>query len=108
MRFCFSNALNECIEFIKDTSTPIFALCNGTDKKNSRVIGTVIEGNWFIRIEICSTGFESLNVIKDSSKIFQQHLELSHACERDVSILFFLKMIGKLCMHHIDIISVCR
>ncbi|XP_029044330.2 uncharacterized protein LOC114876721 [Osmia bicornis bicornis] len=84
------NALNECIEFIKDTSSPIFALCNGTDNKNSRVLGTMIEGNWFIRIEICSTGIESLNVIKDSSsKIFQQHLELSHACERDVTISVF-------------------
>ncbi|XP_076389988.1 protein zwilch homolog isoform X2 [Megachile rotundata] len=84
------NVLNSCIERTNDNIPLILALCNGTDNKNSRLIGTTIEAKWFTTIEICSVGIETLDVIKKSStKIFQQHLALSCVCERDVTVSVF-------------------
>ncbi|XP_061929641.1 protein zwilch homolog isoform X2 [Apis cerana] len=56
-------ALNACIEFINDSFFLIFALCDEIET------------------------FEFLK--ESSSKIFQQHLEFSHACEQDISVSVF-------------------
>lgn len=82
--------MNACIEFINDSFFLIFALCDGKDNKKSRLLGTMIEKEWFTTIEVCSAEIETFEFLKESSfKIFQQHLEFSHACEQDVSINFF-------------------
>ncbi|CAK9820944.1 Protein zwilch homolog [Anthophora plagiata] len=83
------NVLNVCIEFINDTVPPIFALCDAKDNKKSRLLGTIIKGEWFSTIEVCSHGTEKFDTIKKSSDMFQQHLELSHACEHDINISAF-------------------
>lgn len=84
----FSNALNACIEFVTNIFPPIFALCDGTDKKNSRLLGVIIKEGWFTTIEVCSTGIETLDSIQKSSTVVQQHSKLSHVHEHDVSISF--------------------
>lgn len=82
--------MNACIDFISDSSPPIFALCDAKDNKKSQLLGTIIEGDWFTTIEVCSDGIEALDSIKKSTtKIFEQHLELSNVCEQDVGISFF-------------------
>ncbi|XP_017886891.1 protein zwilch homolog [Ceratina calcarata] len=82
-------ALNECIRFLNNTFPPIFALCDEKDKKRSRLLGTIIEGEWFTTIEVYSDGIETIENVKKSSNFFQQHLELSHACEQDINISAF-------------------
>ncbi|XP_076765892.1 protein zwilch homolog [Xylocopa sonorina] len=84
------NALNACIEFTDNSFPPIFALCDGKDNKKSRLLGAIIEGKWFTTIEVYSAGSETLETIKkSSSEICQQHLELSHAREEDLTISAF-------------------
>ncbi|XP_076628981.1 protein zwilch homolog [Colletes latitarsis] len=84
------DALNACIELITDAFPPIFALCNGEDKKKCRLLGTTIQGQWFTTIEVCSADTETFDVIKNSSSsILQQHLKLSHVQEYNVIVSAF-------------------
>ena len=83
----FSIALNVCIDFINDSFPPIFALCDSKDHKRSKLLGAIIEGEWFTTIEACTVDNETYETVKScSSKIFQEHLQLSRACEQNVSI----------------------
>ncbi|XP_060821588.1 protein zwilch homolog isoform X1 [Bombus pascuorum] len=83
-------ALNICIEFINDSFPPIFALCDGKDPKKSRLLGTTIEGEWFTTIEACFDGIETFETVKNSSsKMFQNHLELSDASKQDIAVSAF-------------------
>ncbi|XP_053978515.1 protein zwilch homolog [Hylaeus volcanicus] len=84
------NALNACIESITDDFPPIFVLCDGKDKRECKLLGTIIQGEWFTTIEVCLAGTETLDAMeKSSSSILQQHLKLSHVQEHNVSISAF-------------------
>lgn len=80
--------MNVCIDFINDSFPPILALCDSKDYKRSKLLGAMIEEEWFTTIEACTVDNETFETVKNcSSKIYQEHLELSRANEQDVSIL---------------------
>ncbi|XP_078034904.1 uncharacterized protein LOC144468948 [Augochlora pura] len=84
------DALNACINLITDEFPPVFALCNGSDNKRAKLLGTIIEKEWFTTIEVCSDGTETFETIKESSSRFlEQHLKFSHAQEQNVVISAF-------------------
>ncbi|XP_043529709.1 protein zwilch homolog isoform X1 [Frieseomelitta varia] len=83
-------ALNVCIDFINDSFPPIFALCDSKDHKRSKLLGAIIEGEWFTTIEACTVDNETYETVKNcSSEIFQEHLQLSRACEQDIIVSAF-------------------
>ncbi|KAK9307901.1 hypothetical protein QLX08_001957 [Tetragonisca angustula] len=83
-------ALNVCIDFINDSFPPIFALCDSKDHKRSKLLGAIIEGEWFTTIEACTVDNETYETVKScSSKIFQEHLQLSRACEQNIIVSAF-------------------
>ncbi|OAD62750.1 Protein zwilch like protein [Eufriesea mexicana] len=84
------HALNICVEFMNVPFLPILALCDGKDNKKSRLLGIMIDDEWFTTIEVYSSGTETLETLNESSsEMFQQHLELSHVCEQDVTVSAF-------------------
>ncbi|KAG7213862.1 hypothetical protein KM043_003071 [Ampulex compressa] len=79
-------SLNLCLEYLCDNSRPIFVLCDGNDEGGSRLLGTVVNNNWFTTIEVTSLGVKSVAVTRDTSALVQQHLRLSQVLEHHVRV----------------------
>ncbi|KAL6425229.1 hypothetical protein ACFW04_009462 [Cataglyphis niger] len=81
------NALNACLEFLDNNTLPILALCDGKDPKQSKLIGAIIDKDWFTTLEAVSTGVTTLTTIRNErQKIVQEHLKQAFVQEHDIKI----------------------
>lgn len=77
--------MNACLEFFDNNTLPILALCDGKDPKQSKLIGAIIDEDWFTTLEAVSTGMTTLTTIRNEcQKIVQEHLKQSFVQEHDV------------------------
>lgn len=63
----------------------MLALCDGKDSKQSRLIGSIVQDNWFTTLEANSIGVTPQATVRSKChRIVQEHLKRSGAQEHNV------------------------